>query len=262
MYMINREVTALRIIDVFPNWLTDGVILNKIHALNKPLPWDNDPNIDNLLLDYDYIANSGDKLIAPIVEKLLTDNKLTPDNLTKLATMIYQKNIKNWTGLYKTITTEYNPIENYRMVETEQTDTTNQTNQTDTTQQTTELSGESSQTDTQTQTDTSNKTNTEQHEGFNSSDWDDVRKTTDTQTDESNATNTQTDTQTQTTTDNKTTTNQTNMNQNDTRTLTRSGNIGVTTTQQMLQSERELWQYNYFKNVFDDINQTITLCIY
>lgn len=45
--------------------------------------------------------------------------------------------------------------------------------------------------------------------------------------------------------------------------LTRSGNIGVTTSQQMAQSEIELWKWNYFRDVvFRDIDRTLALRIY
>lgn len=46
-------------------------------------------------------------------------------------------------------------------------------------------------------------------------------------------------------------------------TLTRSGNIGVTTAQQMIESERELWLWNFFyKIVFPDVDKVLTLNIY
>ena len=46
-------------------------------------------------------------------------------------------------------------------------------------------------------------------------------------------------------------------------TLTRTGNIGVTTSQQMLESERQLWQWNFFANVlFPDLDKFLTLQIY
>ena len=46
-------------------------------------------------------------------------------------------------------------------------------------------------------------------------------------------------------------------------TLTRSGNIGVTTSQQMIQSERDLWLWNFFQDVvFKDISKVLTLSIY
>ena len=46
------------------------------------------------------------------------------------------------------------------------------------------------------------------------------------------------------------------------RVLTRSGNIGVTTSQQMIQSERDLWQWNFFESVFTDLDYVLTLQIY
>ena len=45
--------------------------------------------------------------------------------------------------------------------------------------------------------------------------------------------------------------------------LTRSGNIGVTTSQQMIQSERELYMWNFFVDVvFPSIDKVIALPIY
>ena len=45
--------------------------------------------------------------------------------------------------------------------------------------------------------------------------------------------------------------------------LTRSGNIGVTTSQQMIQSERELVMWNYFREiVFPSVDKILTLSIY
>ncbi len=45
--------------------------------------------------------------------------------------------------------------------------------------------------------------------------------------------------------------------------LKRSGNIGVTTSQQMLESERNLWVWNFFRDVvFPDIDSVLVLGIY
>lgn len=38
-----------------------------------------------------------------------------------------------------------------------------------------------------------------------------------------------------------------------------SGNIGVTTSQQMLMSEREVWDWNFFNGVFDDVDKVLTI---
>lgn len=46
-------------------------------------------------------------------------------------------------------------------------------------------------------------------------------------------------------------------------TLTRAGNIGVTTSQQMLESERKLWMWNFFRDVvFPDLDELLTIPIY
>lgn len=46
------------------------------------------------------------------------------------------------------------------------------------------------------------------------------------------------------------------------RNLTKNGNIGFNTPQEMLVSDLELWQWNFFKSVFDDIDSVLTMCIY
>ena len=44
--------------------------------------------------------------------------------------------------------------------------------------------------------------------------------------------------------------------------LRRSGNIGVTTSQMMAESEIKLWQWLYFEEVFKDIDNIFTLSTY
>lgn len=53
--------------------------------------------------------------------------------------------------------------------------------------------------------------------------------------------------------DNKVTTTKTG-----TRTVTKSGNIGVTTSQQMLQSEFEVRQYDFYQGIYNDVDEFIT----
>ena len=38
-----------------------------------------------------------------------------------------------------------------------------------------------------------------------------------------------------------------------------AGNIGVTTTQKLLQEERELWIWNFFDQVFNDLDRELAL---
>lgn len=44
--------------------------------------------------------------------------------------------------------------------------------------------------------------------------------------------------------------------------ITRSGNIGVTTTQKLVQEERELWMWNFFETVFSDLDTILALQIH
>lgn len=54
----------------------------------------------------------------------------------------------------------------------------------------------------------------------------------------------------------------TNRNDETEHSLTRSGNIGVTTSQQMIESERQLVRYSLLKEFFDDINKELLLYVW
>jgi hypothetical protein len=89
---------------------------------------------------------------------------------------------------------------------------------------------------------------------------------TDTRTDNLNhqRTDNLTDLETRNTTD-TTTRNLTDAETGETETvreLTRSGNIGVTTSQQMIQSSIDLWQWNFFNQVFEDLDTLLTISTY
>ena len=134
---------------------------------------------------------------------------------------------------------DYNPIENYNSTESETTTsenattTGNENTTTTTTNSTTENSGE-----------TTNKVSPYDNENFNN----DNNTTT---------TNTTLDNTTDTTTINDSG----NMSSNGTtsRTLTRKGNIGVTTTQQMIESEYELRAKNLVFEFLEKVSKFILL---
>lgn len=46
------------------------------------------------------------------------------------------------------------------------------------------------------------------------------------------------------------------------RELTKAGNMGFQKPQEMLQADLEFWQWNYFKQVFEDIDSILTLSVY
>ena len=164
------------------------------------------------------------------------------DDFTELGSIIsnlseiYNNEYTTKVGL---LLTDYNPIENYNSSETETTTTENATTTgnenttTTTTNSTTENSG-----------DTTNKVSPYDSENFNND-----NNTTTTNTTTGNATDT-------------TTINDTgNMSSNGTssRTLTRKGNIGVTTTQQMIESEYELRAKNLLIEFLEKVSKFILL---
>lgn len=266
--MLNRtEPTRLN--DVFPGWLSGGGIFSTLQTL--PVPW-KDENISGAL-DLEYHGNvSGDKIISPLVEKIKSGDTLTETEKTMLATSILAVCGVNWGKQWETLSFTYSPIENYRMVESMTNDETvteygKSTTRTD--NLTHVKTGTETRTDNLTDTTTPNlTTNTENAVfGFNSSaavpsgEQEQTATGTNTETHtgtEQNQYNlSDTDTGTQTILDGGSDTHTRNY------TLTRSGNIGVTTSQQMIESERSLWVWNFFRNVvFPDIDRVLTLQIY
>ena len=227
--------------DVIPD-ITSG-IFSALANLN--VPWETDASI----LDLDYMGNiSGQKTISPLVSRVLGDNTtLTSENITQLANVIYALNGTRWTKLFATLLFDYNPISNYDMTETERSTGTTEHTTTHTGTQTTENSN--------TVTGNGTVNNSSGIYGFNSSTSSGDTDGTTTTSNSHSATGEDTRTDDLTDEDNGTHT--------DSRTLTRSGNIGVTTSQQMIQSERDLWLWNYFYNiVFPDVDKVLTVSTY
>ena len=229
---------TLTLNSVYPEWLTKG-IFSYLNALE--VPWKNDVSGNQLDIIY-HGSRSGNKIIGSLIENYLDNNTVSDDNKIIIAQAIYTIYIKNWNALYKTLSLEYNPIENYSMTETE--------NVQDTHKGTLESNGNN--TNTYTETTLVNDTSNNQLWGFNSTDSvNSDKQTGDTTRDvESTIDNTHKNTDRETkdiTSD---------------RTLKRSGNIGVTTSQQMIESERQLWLWNFFESVFSDIDKILVLKIY
>ena len=335
---MNREkvktMCQTRIKEVFPNWKS-GAIFTALNS--RGVPWAN--VFPALSIDLDYYGNfSGNKIISGLVENILpSDGALTAEEITILCDVIMGLYSLKWGKLWVTMQLDYNPIENYNMVEQMINDATvkdygktstrtdNLTNErTDnlSRQRTDNLTHErtdnlekertdnlsAQRTDnlthgkTGTETETPNTTTQDDNSvfGFNSenavpSDSRSIRNTgtnqktyntretdtgtqtqlnTGTQTETDTGTQTVTDTGTQTETDTGTQTNRETGTQSfvdggrDTETrnyrLTRSGNIGVTTSQQMIEAERELWRmWNFFRGiVYPDIDRVLTIEIY
>ena len=231
-------MTLTKISDVFDDWITGDGIFTDLNEFDVPWKTGEETDADlikNLNMAY-HGSHSGDKNISPIVHKFLTSED--DETRAKLAGIIYTMFGDKWSKLWDAFNTEYNPIENYSMTEHEERDDV--------------TTREGSDTLTMTGTDTDVLSGSTENEvsAFNSSDYSD------------NTQNTQDSTNTETRNMTDTTTHDTTDTLDGERTLTRSGNIGVTTSQQMLQSEIELRKWLYFNSVFNDIDTILTLSIY
>lgn len=191
------------------------------------IPWTQANN----LLDIDYLYRwSGNKPISPLIKQLCGSLETLPANQYEIVAGVVWANYGDkWTRIYNTITAEYEPLENYDMTE----------------------HYEGSRTDDATTRDTaspanntvSSTTNADVY-GYNSS------------------SPSPSDRSTTTTNQGKDATSKYDNTTGDEHDLTRHGNIGVTTSQQMAESEIALRQYNFFEGVYKDLDKILALPIY
>ena len=279
--MTNRQT----INDTMPNWLLGSGIFNALD--NYDVPW-RVADIANEL-DMEYHGNiSGDKYISPLVRKMKAGDTLTDAEMKSLAGVIYTLYKDNWDKEWETMNLQYNPIENYNMVEKMSDDiTTDEYGRTHTRTDNTTHAKTGTETESRNLTDrntpnvteltTPNLTDTSNNSvyGFNSSNASPTGTSTNAQTGTNTVTRSGTDTTTHTGSDtmthNTTDRNTGTVTDADTGTdthtrnykLTRSGNIGVTTSQQMIEAQRNLYMWNLFYNVvFPDIDRVLTLSVY
>lgn len=240
--------SSYKLTDVFPEWLTGGGIFALLEAQVNP-PWAD--AINGASLDVEYFGNrSGSKPCAPLIYKLIDDGELSAENREKLVTAVWNRYGKNWTALYQTTIAEYNPIENYNMVERSTMSDTSTINYGKT-------NSSSNSREVLNQTSLSlDTTNDGAYSGFNSS----TPIPTDSNKTNSKSQGSGRDTTTESATSTDGGTDQTR--KNITNDVQRSGNIGVTTSQQLLQSERELWLWNFADSMFADVDTMLTLAVF
>ena len=182
--------------DLYQKWMSDGELFTMM-GVRHVTPWAGET--DGKALDLEYFGNrSGSKIVAPLLEKMLTETGLSDESKQNIVDLIWIRFGRNWAKLWGTLTVDYNPIENYHMTETGKI----------------------------------NHGGDQQNGvyGFNST----AAVPSGTGHDE----------------------------YIDNTELTRSGNIGVTTSQQMIQSERDLWVWKFFEQVFQDVDTVLSIDVY
>lgn len=236
---------------------------------------------DHTILDFFHYPDKWETVDKDVfVNKLLLDTAelevLYPDaDVFKMAIGYWSNaEVHNWNKLYDTTVLKYNPIWNKDGTITETEKHIKNNNYTDVTDgkiadhsvtngnQNTETSGKEN-------TDTTNNTNEKNYVfGFNS---DNAAQSGETVTDDTGRTNTDRSENTKTNSSantDATTTNNTNFKHDEKEnidreyTRTEQGNIGVTTTQQMINEEREVDKFNLMDYIIDRFKQRFCLLVY
>ncbi len=284
----------MKLNDVFTDYINNG-IFTFLNTLD--VPWKEKNIFQQLNLQY-HGNISGKKETSPLVDSLIVENNLTENSKTMLAMSIFSIYSNKWSKLYRILSLEYDPIENYNMTETEQatstndntdtiiTNTTNSNNVTETNTGTNtandseNTTGKNIITDSRTVDENNNVTSNNSLYGFNSTsgvnsdsqNGTETRNLTDNNTHNDDLKGTRTNEHSENINTSKVTAQKNDVkdvkdgthteNSSQDRTLTRHGNIGVTTSQQMLNSEIELWQWDFFSGVFKDIDKILTIQTY
>lgn len=233
----------MRLIDLFPTWSSSAIFTKLGTLYGDELPW---ATQRGQILDQMYLgAHSGDKTPSPLIERMTSNGVLSDEALVSLVNILFTLYSNKWDKLYAVMSAEYNPIENYSMVEVTTPNITR-----------VETPNITRGTTMNTQTDvtvTSDADSATDIYGFNSVDpvpqgENLAGSTVNTKglMDSNGSTGSETETGTRTYTETGTSE------------LTRSGNIGVTTSQQMLESEITLWQWNFYESVFKDLDKVLT----
>ena len=251
--------------DVFSGW-ESGTGLFSFLAAQTTMPWANAENVDNSVLDIAYFGNhSGGKFCAPLVKLLIDDDGVIPTAArVTIAKILISKYLTNWNNLWETNVAVYSPIHNYDMYEERDLATTDDNVET--------TDGELSRTGTEGLThgmvESTQHGRTEDNVnykyGLNTTVYQQNRSDENVSTE--GGTTTTTDSGTDTTTRNLVdSTDQTVTEDNEGtehEETHRYGNIGVTTTQKLLQEERNLWLWNFFDEVFNDLDKELALAFH
>ena len=246
-------------------------------------------NTDNDSLSLDYLGNRLDKILSPLYIRLI--DKYIADGDTqdvaiqhanaKLIKIIESKYLYNWNRLAEAMFKDYNPINNYDMVETREIN--EKTDKSIITEESNEFNENGNKTinikednDTNTSTERELVTNDKEQQKYAGFNTDTPKIVTETDKDgnvtESNSgesieskeiNNTESEERSgnNSSSSSSETVGELKDNKRDEE-LRRSGNIGVTTSQQMIQSEIELRKHNLEDIIFKNIDEVLFLDYY
>lgn len=264
--------------EAFSDYETKGGIFSNIGNL----PWSSimvGPQMDTLYFD----THSGERFSSRIITRRVGDDgSLSSADRKIIATLVYARFRTQWSRLWATMNPTFDPLTNYKMEETVE-GTESSTRTPDLTKGdtgTVQTTGQDKRTPdltrkgTGTVKDDGSATNNNQNGiwGFNSSTSVPSDMSDGTATNENTTTRDLSETETGTDTTDRTNTDTYNRSYTETgtdttagtssRKLTRTGNIGTNTFQNLLQQERNIWMYDFFEQIFKDVDSVLTIPIY
>lgn len=221
----------------------DGTLFD---GMQLPEGVDKDTLVDNILLD------------AASLEVLYPD----PVFLNRAITVWSRKRLPVWTELQKTLEYEYNPIDNYDRTETV-TEGIERSGSGSSSRSGTNTGSGNSKTDTESSSSSSGtNTGTASNTAYNSDAFADTTKnvTSDSSTGSNEGSSNTTSSSTWTSSE----TGESELSSSEDRTMTTHtrGNIGATTTQQMIMSQREVVSFNLLDVIEDEFIAKFCLAVY
>lgn len=270
--MNNRKITLL---DYFPNFRTTDSLFSKMVASGAPWTMEIGQQMD---IAY-FTMHSGLKSTSTFVRSNVVNDVV---DSTALASILYSMYGQVWNRLWEAYVKEYNPINNYNLEETIESEKTNDrtigrtVKDTGTSEITTDSSG------TITDNGTSelehghvvNTTSDNLHSvfGFNSTDAVSAKKDEQTGSQTNSGTDTTTNQNKQVSSSNSTVNSSSENNTKDDTedkltgseniTRSKSGNVGQNSYQDLLRQEFELWKWNFFNRVFDDCDKYLVQSVF
>ena len=225
-----------KLINCFPDAM-NGIFSHL--AAKVTLPW-TDAEVDNSLLDLDYLTQYGQRARGAVVD-LMTEfgrNQLTESQIEQLAMICWQRFGKNWQHLWDINQIEYDPKINYDMTEEETVTRSGE-------------HAESGKTSEQQSGNTSREfNNANSVYGFNS----DVAVPSD---NGSGTESTDSGLNTSGTQDTGGTHSET-----ETRSKTTQGDASVRPIQYVIDEDRRVWAYDMFDQIFKQLNTVLTAPVY
>lgn len=230
--------------------------------------------IEKSQLDLLFFTHYGEKTISPIVDYYVKEEKISDENMSELVDIIVNYYKNNWDKLFSILEIDYDPIHNFSDTLKEEIKDTDDKITTYKDELIQTGNGSKKRTDNLKSVDTKdlneNTTGdiTDKMEGYNSTTFKDRDqentdmnvKTTGTDTIENSGT--QIIDEIRNFTDDKEGKDVIDDDYTRNREVTRSGNIGNITSQQMITQEIDLWKWNIIKSILEDVRDFTTIQVY